>query len=59
MVRMPRQGPHHEATIAGEFIVPGGDAMHAVEAVDQAGEGMFYPHWALRQPFVAVKIQLE
>jgi hypothetical protein len=31
--------------------------MYAIEVVDEAGEGIFYPRWELRQPFVVVRIQ--
>jgi hypothetical protein len=50
------QGDRYQAVIAGEFVVPGWDLMYAIEVVDEAGAGQFYPDWEVRQPFVVIKV---
>ena len=46
----------YRAAIPGEFVVPGWDLMYAIEAVDAAGAGSFYPDLEVRQPFVVVRV---
>jgi hypothetical protein len=47
----------YEATIPGDFIVPNWDIMYAIEAIDSAGAGRFYPDLDVRQPFVVTRVQ--
>ncbi|MEO7652330.1 MAG: hypothetical protein ABIZ80_17840, partial [Bryobacteraceae bacterium] len=48
-------GEYH-AVIPAEFMVPGWDIMYAIEAVDVAGSGAFYPDLDIRQPFVVTRV---
>jgi len=52
-------GDQYRAQIPGEFAVPGWDLMYAIEVVDEAGAGQFYPDWESREPFVVIKVSSE
>jgi hypothetical protein len=47
-------GVDYEAVIMGEYITSRWDIMYAIEAVDECGNGTFYPNLDIRQPFVVV-----
>ena len=47
----------YQGVIPAEFVVPGWDVMYAIEAVDEAGRGSFYPDLDLRQPFVVTQVK--
>jgi hypothetical protein len=49
----------YQGVIPAEFVVPGWDVMYAIEAVDEAGRGSFYPDLDLRQPFVVTRVVAE
>jgi hypothetical protein len=49
----------YQGVIPAEFVVPGWDVMYAIEAVDEAGVGRFYPDLDLRQPFVVTRVQRQ
>jgi hypothetical protein len=53
-----RGGQDYQAVIPSEFMVPGWDIMYAIEAVDVAGSGSFYPDLDRRQPFVVVPVKV-
>jgi hypothetical protein len=44
-MRPARNSSEYEATIPGSFVVPGWDLMSAIEAVDESGNGAFFPNW--------------
>ncbi len=52
-----RAAGEYQAVIPAEFLVPGWDIMYAIEAVDLAGSGSFYPDLEIRQPFVVVRVK--
>jgi hypothetical protein len=51
-----RSGDSYEAMIPGEFITSSYDVMYYVEAVDQFGNGAFYPDPDRTAPYVVVKV---
>jgi hypothetical protein len=56
-MRPAGNSPDYEATIPGEFVVPGWDLMYAIEAVDETGNGAFFPDWEKEDPSKTILVE--
>jgi hypothetical protein len=54
---MERQGDYYVATIPAEAIQPEWDFVYYLEAVDEAGDGCFFPEWKQGMPYVIVRTE--
>jgi hypothetical protein len=55
-MRPARNSSEYEATIPGNFVVPGWDLMYAIEAVDENGNGAFFPNWEKQDPSEVIPV---
>ena len=56
---MERQGDTWVATIPGEAVQENWDLVYYLEAVDEAGDGCFFPEWTKEMPYIIVPTETQ
>ncbi len=54
---LEKQGSDYVGTIPGEIIVPEFEFIYFLEAVDEAGNGRFFPDWKTATPYYIVPVK--
>jgi hypothetical protein len=54
---MDKHGDEYVGTIPGEAVLPEFEFIYFLEAVDEAGNGCFFPDWKTATPYVIVPVQ--
>lgn len=56
-ITLEKRGDEYVGTIPGEIITPDYELIYFLDAVDEAGNGCFYPDWKTATPYVIVPVQ--
>ena len=56
-IELEKRGDEYVGTIPGEIIVPEFEFIYFLEAVDEAGNGRFFPDWITATPYIIVPVK--
>jgi hypothetical protein len=56
-LELEKRGDEYIGTIPGEIIVPEFEFIYYLEAVDEAGNGRFFPDWKTATPYIIVPVK--
>ncbi len=56
-IELQKKGDEYVGAIPGKMILPEFEFIYCLEAVDESGNGCFFPDWKTAIPYVIVPVQ--